>query len=122
MSTPHGKDTSAAPGQDSDLARLIALEQRLSAQQEAARVHDEQVLATARTAAAEELAALARELALLRAQLSQESQVTTTARIQALEAEGAAACARYDALDDAQVTRLAGELVQWLLAGGEAAP
>lgn len=122
MSTPHGKDTSAAPGQDSDLARLIALEQRLSAQQEAARVHDEQVLATARTAAAEELAALARELDLLRAQLSQESQATTTARIQALEAEGAAACARYDALDDAQVTRLAGELVQWLLAGGEAAP
>lgn len=119
MSTPHGKDSSAAPGQDSDLARLIALEQQLSAEQEAARTQDEHLLATARAAAAEELATLSRELDLLRQQLSTESQAATAERIRALEAEGAAACARYDALDEARVARLAGELLHWLLAGRE---
>ena len=121
MSTPHGKDTSAAPGQDSDLARLITLEQQLNAQQEAARARDEQLIAAARAAATEELAALSRELDHLRQQLSTESQAATAERIRALEAEGARASARYDALAETQVARLAAELVEWLLPRREGA-
>lgn len=120
MPIPHGGGTSVAPGQDSDLARLITLEQRLSAQLESAHAAHAALRAEARRDAGAELDALNRELEALIARLTGEAQAATAARIQALEAEGAAQCRRWDALEEVAIARLARDLLAWLLAPEEA--
>jgi vacuolar-type H+-ATPase subunit H len=121
MATPHGSGTSAAPGPDSDLGRLIALEQELASRQEQARAENAALVEAARRDAAALLEAVSRELETEVRERTEASRRETAERIAAIEAEGRAACARYEALTPADIDRDAAALVAWLLQGMEPA-